>query len=94
MALLYSRTVPRIETFFRLLLKLSKVGLFLRQAALFPLREFYRFAEALAKLLDLYLPGYPGGTVRKFNSADLRTLRGTSAQPIHKDTPVPSHTMP
>ena len=36
-----------------------------------------RFAEALAKLLDPYLPGFPGGTVSKFNYADLRTLRGT-----------------
>ena len=57
--------------------KLYKVGLFLSQAALSPLREFHRFAEALAKLWDPYLPGFPGGTVSKFNSADLRTLRGT-----------------
>ena len=58
-------------------LKLYKVGLFLSQAALSPLRVFHRFAEALAKLWDPYLPGFPGGTVSKFNSADLRTLRGT-----------------
>ena len=65
------------ETFFRFLLKLSKVGLFLSQAALSPLMEFHRFAEALAKLRDPYLPGFPGGTVSKFNSADLRTRSGT-----------------
>ena len=39
------------------------------------LREFHRFADALTKLLDPYLPGFPGGTVSKFDSADLRTLR-------------------
>ena len=39
--------------------------------------EFHRFAEALAKLLDPYLPGFPGGTVSKLISADLRTLCGT-----------------
>ena len=50
---------------------------FLSQAALSPLREFHRLAEALAKLRDPYLPGFPGGTVSKFNSADRRTLRGT-----------------
>ena len=62
---------------FRFLLKLSKVGLFLSQAALSPLREFHRFAAALAKLMDPYLPCFPGGTVSKFNSANIRTLRGT-----------------
>ena len=59
------------------MLKLSKVGLFLSQVALSPLREFHKFAEALAKLRDPYLPGFLGETVSKFNSADLRTLRGT-----------------
>ena len=44
-------------------LKLSKVGLFLSQTALTPPREFHRFAEAQAKLLGPYLPGFPGGTV-------------------------------
>ena len=62
---------------FRFMLKLSKVRLFLNQAALSPLRKFHRFTEALAKLLDPYLPGFPSRTVGKFNSADLRTLRGT-----------------
>ena len=46
-------------------------------SAFSPLGEFHRFAEALAKLLHLYLPGFPGGTVSKFNSVDRRTLRGT-----------------
>ena len=48
------------------------------QRSTYPLRGFHRIAEALAKLLDPYLPGFPGGTVSKFNSADLRTLRGTT----------------
>ena len=60
----------------RFILKLCTVGLFLSQAALLPIREFHRFADALSKLLDLYLPGFPGGTVNKFDSADHRTLRG------------------
>ena len=50
---------------------------FIRQAALYPLREFHRFADALTELLDPYLPGFPGGTVSKFDSADLRTLLGS-----------------
>ena len=58
-------------------LKLSIVGLFLSQAALFFLREFHRFADALTKLLDPYLPGFPGGTVSKFDYSDLRTLLGS-----------------
>ena len=62
---------------FRFLLKLSKFGLFLSQAALSPTREFHRFAEDLAKLLGPYLPGFPGGTISKFNSAYLKTLRST-----------------
>ena len=59
---------------FRFIFKLSTVGL--SQAAPSPLREFHRFADALTKLLDPYLPGFPGGTVSKFDSADLRTLIG------------------
>ena len=62
---------------FRFILKLSTVGLCLSQAALSPLREFHRFADALTKLLDPYLPGFPGGTVSKFYFVDLRTLRGS-----------------
>ena len=61
---------------FRFILKRSTVGLFLSKAALSPLREFHRFADALTKLLDPYLPGFPCGTVSKFDYADLRTLRG------------------
>ena len=43
----------------------------LSKAALSLLREFHRFADALTKLLDPYLPGFPGGTISKFDSADL-----------------------
>ena len=39
--------------------------------------EFHSLTETLAKLRDPHLPGFPDGTVSKFNSADLRTLRGT-----------------
>ena len=56
--------------------ELSTVRLFLSQAILTPLRKFHRFADAITKLLDPYLPGFPGVTVSKFNSADRRTLRG------------------
>ena len=59
---------------FRFLLKHSKVGLFLRQAVISLFREFHRFADALKKLVDPYLSGFPGGTVSKFDSADLSTL--------------------
>ena len=62
---------------FRFIIKFSTVGLFLSQAALAPLREFHRFTDALTKLLDPYLPGFPGGTDSKFDSADLRTLLGS-----------------
>ena len=74
-ALLNNRSQKR--NVFKFILKLSKFGVFLSQSALSPLREFHRFAEALAKLMDPYLPGFPGRTVSKFNYADLRTLRGT-----------------
>ena len=60
---------------FRFILNLSTVGLFLSQAALSLLREFHRFADALTKLLDPYLPGFSGGTVSKFDSAE--TLLGS-----------------
>ena len=54
-----------------MILKLSTVELFLSHAALYPLREFHRFADALTKLLDPYLPGFPGITLSKFDSAYL-----------------------
>ena len=55
--------------------RFSTVRLFLSEAALSLGREVHRFAEALTKLQDPYLPGFPGGTVSKFDSADRSTLR-------------------
>ena len=60
---------------FIFLLKHSKDGLFLSQAALSPLREFHRLADAPAKLLDPYLTGFLCETISKFNYADLRTFK-------------------